>query len=99
MVAWRRLFRQPHEPRVLQVQPCGDAILRLTHPDPIRTGVSNRTPLTPIFPPAALRPSAQPFMRFGNEMLAMLEAKLPPPRTAAAVTISIGQNGVSVPVI
>ena len=28
-------------------------------------GVSSCTPLTPIFPPAALRPSAQPFMRLG----------------------------------
>ena len=64
---------------------------------PIRIGVSSCTLLTPILPPAAFRPSAQPFIRSGkkNEMLAMLEAKLPPPRPAVAATSSISQNGVS----
>ncbi len=53
--------------------------------------------LTPMLPPAALRPSAQPFSRSGkkNEMLAMLEAKFPPPRPAVAAAAAISQKGVS----
>jgi hypothetical protein len=44
-------------------------------------GTSSCTVLTPMFPPAAFNPSAKPFSRFGkkNEMLAMLQEKLPPP--------------------
>jgi len=66
-------------------------------PSVIRIGVRSCTLLTPMLPPAALSPSAQPFIRSGkkNEMLAMLEAKLPPPRPAVAATSSISQNGVS----
>ncbi len=53
--------------------------------------------LTPMLPPAALRPSAQPFSRSGkkNEMFAMLEAKFPPPRPAVAAAAAISQKGVS----
>ena len=49
-----------------------------------------------MLPPAALRPSAKPFSRSGkkNEMLAMLDAKLPPPRPAVAAATAISQNGV-----
>src|SRR4051794_41927189 len=66
-------------------------------PSVINSGVSSCTLETPMLPPAALRPSAHPFIRSGkkNEMLVMLEAKLPPPRPAVEAISSISQNGVS----
>src|ERR1700746_34949 len=64
---------------------------------PIRIGVNSCTLETPILPPAALMPSAEPFIRSGKkkEMLAIEEAKLPPPSPAVEATSSISQNGVS----
>ncbi len=43
---------------------------------------------TPMFPPPALRPSAQPFLLSGKKalMLVMEEAKLPPPMPASSPT-------------
>ncbi len=61
----------------------------------IRQTVEGRT-LTPIFPPAAFKASAAPFMRWGKkkDMLAMLEAKLPPPSPAVAATVRKGKRQV-----
>ena len=49
-----------------------------------------------MLPPAALRPSAQPFCFSGkkHEMLVIDEAKLPPPRPASAAQNSIVPNDV-----
>ena len=53
-------------------------------------GTANWIAAVPILPPAALSPSAVPLLRAGkkNEMLAIDEAKLPPPKPARAVTSS-----------
>src|SRR5882724_4769845 len=61
------------------------------------SGMRSCTVLTPMLPLAALSPRAKPFSRSGkkNEMLAMLEAKLPPPRPAVAAAAAMSQNGVS----
>ncbi len=59
-------------------------------PTVMATGATSCSTATPMLPPAALRPSAQPFSRSGkkNEMLAMLEAKFPPPSPAVAAAAS-----------
>src|SRR5258708_2848189 len=74
--------------------PTGLAWNRLMTPSVIRIGVSSCTLETPMLPPAALRPSADPFIRSGKkkEMLVMLEAKLPPPRPAGEASSSISPN-------
>ena len=53
--------------------------------------------LTPMLPPAAFKPRAKPFSRSGKkkEMLAMLDAKFPPPSPAVAAAVAISQYGVS----
>src|SRR3954452_12123524 len=60
-------------------------------------GRKNWITATPALPPAAFRPSAVPFLLVGKKklMLAIEEAKLPPPKPAVAAIATNTQNGVS----
>ena len=61
---------------------CGSPPSQPNTPAVIASGTTNCTTLTPRLPSPALRASALPFSAFGkkNEMLAIDEAKLPPPK-------------------
>ncbi len=55
------------------------------------SGTTNCIVETPRFPSPALSPSAVPFRSFGKKklMLAMLEAKFPPPRPHSSARTSM----------
>src|SRR5690606_35394947 len=78
-------------------QPAIDRLRPPTAVSDTAIGTTNWATEAPMLPPAAFRPSAQPFSRAGKKklMLAIDEAKLPPPSPArAAITNSTG-DGVS----
>src|SRR5690606_9839038 len=59
-------------------------------------GTASWTAAVPTLPPAAFQPRAAPFSRSGkkNEMFAIDDAKLPPPRPASAAAARSTGNGV-----
>jgi hypothetical protein len=61
-----------------------DAVI--SRPAVITSGISSWVTATPRLPPAALMPSAAPFLLSGkkNEMLAIDDEKFPPPNPASA---------------
>ena len=65
-------------------------------PTVITSGATNCTTLTPRLPRPALSASALPFSAFGkkNEMLAIEEAKLPPPKPHSNARIKSTMYGV-----
>src|SRR4051794_20322893 len=75
--------------------------LALTRPNapapPTTIGRKNWITATPALPPAALSPRAVPFALVGKKklMLAIEEAKLPPPNPAVAAIAMNTQYGVS----
>src|SRR5664280_1242227 len=78
---------------------CGSPPNQPNTPAVITIGTTNCTTLTPRLPRPALSASALPFSARGkkNEMLAIDEAKLPPPRphsSASARKIGYGVDGV-----
>ena len=68
--------------RPVSIAVCGSPPSQPNTPAVMASGTANWTTLTPRLPRPALRARALPFSALGkkNEMLAMEEAKLPPPK-------------------